>query len=272
MNNLPAVTTPDRLDEVFAYIKTNWQILTRSNRELARSAYDPKFTEPGTNARSIVYLPARENRAAVERDLRAQMSAQDFARLDLRGLPGDELSMHEHGLLYLPHPYVVPGGRFNEMYGWDSYFILLGLLRDGELELARGMTENFFYEIEHYGKILNANRSYYLSRSQPPFLSRMVAEIYRLTGDKNWLQRAIPFIEQTHKFWTTEPHLVTQTGLSRYWDFSDAPADEVLSDEKDAAGKTHYDRIREFYRDRTVADYDVERFYDRATDALTAAF
>ncbi len=54
------------------------------------------------------------------------------------------------------------------MYGWDSYFILLGLLRDGRVDLARGMVENFFFEIEHYGSILNANRTYYLTRSQPP--------------------------------------------------------------------------------------------------------
>ena len=73
------------------------------------------------------------------------------------------------GLLYLPNPYVVPGGRFNEMYGWDSYFIILGLVRAGRLDLARGMVDNFFFEIEHYGTILNANRAYYLTRSQPPF-------------------------------------------------------------------------------------------------------
>src|SRR5436853_77639 len=76
-----------------------------------------------------------------------------------------------HGLLYLEHDYVVPGGFFNEMYGWDSYFIIRGLTRAGRIALAKGMVENFFFEIEHYGAVLNANRSYYFSRSQPPFLS-----------------------------------------------------------------------------------------------------
>ena len=83
------------------------------------------------------------------------------------------------GLLYLENKYVVPGGRFNEMYGWDSYFIILGLLRDGRVDLARGMVENFFFEIEHYGTILNANRAYYLTRSQPPFLTSMIMDVYR---------------------------------------------------------------------------------------------
>ncbi|KAJ3221060.1 alpha,alpha-trehalase nth1 [Chytriomyces hyalinus] len=75
-------------------------------------------------------------------------------------------------------PFVVPGGRFNEQYGWDSYFETLGLIVDGRIDLAQGMLENFVYEIEHYGKILNANRSYYLTRSQPPFLTDMLRQIY----------------------------------------------------------------------------------------------
>ena len=76
-------------------------------------------------------------------------------------------------------PFVVPGGRFNEMYGWDSYFEALGLIIDGRISLAQGMVDNFVYQIEHYGKILNANRSYYLSRSQPPFLSDMIIQVYK---------------------------------------------------------------------------------------------
>ncbi|KAJ3196295.1 alpha,alpha-trehalase nth1 [Irineochytrium annulatum] len=75
-------------------------------------------------------------------------------------------------------PFVVPGGRFNEMYGWDSYFETLGLLADGRVSLAHGMVDNFVYEIEHYGKILNANRSYYLTRSQPPFLTDMIKRVF----------------------------------------------------------------------------------------------
>jgi len=68
-------------------------------------------------------------------------------------------------------PFVVPGGRFNEMYGWDSYFHSLGVIQDGKPELAKSMVENFIYEINHFGKILNANRKYYLTRSQPPFFT-----------------------------------------------------------------------------------------------------
>ncbi|MGH9439008.1 MAG: trehalase family glycosidase, partial [Terriglobia bacterium] len=109
----------------------------------------------------------------------------------------DVRSIRPPGLLYLPHPYVVPGGMFNEMYGWDSYFILRGLLHDGKLDLARGMVENFFFEIAHYGAILNSNRTYHLTRSQPPFLSEMVRAVYeaekaRGEDGRAWLAESYP--------------------------------------------------------------------------------
>src|SRR6059058_3455013 len=108
--------------------------------------------------------------------------------------PSAAQSIDPPGLLYLENKYVVPGGRFNEMYGWDSYFIIVGLVRDGRLDLAKGMVENFFFEIEHYGTFLNANRTYYLTRSQPPNLTSMIMEVYKAqkaTGheDRTWLQR-----------------------------------------------------------------------------------
>ncbi len=140
------------------------------------------------------------------------------------------------GLLYLEHKYVVPGGRFNEMYGWDSYFIILGLLRDGRIDLARGMVENFFFEIEHYGTILNANRAYYLTRSQPPFLTSMIMAVYdaeKAAGheDRGWLERAYGFASKDYESWNREPHTAGSTGLSRYYDFGNGPAPESLKDE-----------------------------------------
>src|SRR2546428_12199273 len=123
--------------------------------------------------------------------LRRQMGADAFHQIELRVLPADSKEIKIHGLLYLPRPYVVPGGRFNEMYGWDSYFIQVGLLRDGETELAKNMVDNFVYQIENYGKVLNANRTYYLTRSQPPFLTQMVLGVYQKTHDRKWLRDAV---------------------------------------------------------------------------------
>ncbi|OLL26382.1 Neutral trehalase [Neolecta irregularis DAH-3] len=118
-------------------------------------------------------------------------------------------------------PFVVPGGRFNELYGWDSYMESLGLIVDDRIDLAKGMVENFIFEIKHYGKILNANRSYYLCRSQPPFLTDMALRIYsKIThesGSLEFLKRAIAAaIKEYETIWTAKPRLDVSTGLSRY--------------------------------------------------------
>jgi alpha,alpha-trehalase len=164
------------------------------------------------------------------------------------------------------------------MYGWDSYFIQVGLLQDGEVAKAKDLVDNFVYEIEHYGTILNANRTYFLSRSQPPFLTRMILGVYEKTKDQAWLYATFPAVEKYYAFWTSEPHALGPSfggdlpRLSRYYDLGEGPGAEVVSDEKDEQGRTHYDRAREYYRTHTVTDYDETRFYDAKKDELTPLF
>jgi alpha,alpha-trehalase len=214
------------------YIHHSWDALQRSMSDCA-SLVDPKLTtEP------VLYLPTGEPIPASVRTM------QTKCRVDVRSLPkpirrqGD-LSPDDipvPGLLYLPNPYIVPGGRFNEMYGWDSYFILLGELADNRLALARGTVENFFYQIDHYGSILNANRTYYLTRSQPPFLSSMVLAVYDIELKRNptearaWLAHALPYLLRDHELWTTPPHLAGSTGLARYYDLGHGPVPEMADD------------------------------------------
>ncbi|GAA6000499.1 hypothetical protein JCM10207_008040 [Rhodosporidiobolus poonsookiae] len=120
-------------------------------------------------------------------------------------------------------PFVVPGARFNELYNWDSYFVSLGLLADGHVELAQGIVEHFLFEIKHYKKILNGNRSYYLMRSQPPFLTDLALQVYAQldpeneVANKDFLKRAIQgAIEEYHIVWQEERRLDSVTGLSRF--------------------------------------------------------
>jgi alpha,alpha-trehalase len=263
--------TTEQLHSIESYILKSWHALTRSNKDLAAAAFDPKF-RVASRQRLPVYVSRQEDVHKIESSLRAQMSPADFARIEIRQLPSTVNEITEPGLLYLPHPYVVPGGRFNEMYGWDSYFIQVGLVRAGEIELARDMADNFLYEIENYGKILNANRTYYLTRSQPPFLTQMILAVYRQTHDKAWLKQAILAVETYYRYWTTDPHLVKETGLSRYCDSGVGPAPEVLADERDEQGRTHYDRVREYFRTHQIRDYDVRDYYDREHDRLTELF
>lgn len=265
----PQVATRQQLEAIRHYIRRSWTTLKRSHRELLSAAIDPKW---GRREKWPVYVSPREDRARLQRQLEREVPARDLARIDLRPLPEHIDEITEHGLLYLPYPYVVPGGRFNEMYGWDSYFILLGLLRDGELRLAKNMTDNFLYEIEYYGKILNANRTYFLTRSQPPFLTEMILGVYRATNDKAWLAETIPAIEKYYRFWTSAPHLIPEIGLSRYFDTGHGPAPEVVAAERDRGGRTHYDRVRAYYRTHEVTDYLLGLYYDARRDRLTDLF
>ena len=213
-----------------AFISSAWDTLTRS-LDKCRTFQDQK-----TDAEPTLYLPAEITEPAALRQL-----VQDKCRVDVKPLPEsisehgelDNSKIQTEGLLYLEHPYVVPGGQFNEMYGWDSYFIIRGLVLDGRVEVAKGMVENFFFEIEHYGAILNANRTYYLTRSQPPFLSSMVLAIYQAEGrdgkqDPVWLRRAYDFVVRDYRQWTNAPHLAGDTGLSRYFDHGEGPVPEII--------------------------------------------
>jgi len=225
------------LKPILLYIASAWDTLTRSMTD-CQSVVDPKLSQA-----SVLYLPAdfREP-ATVEQmtgkcNVRVEHLPQEIDRLGEMS-KGD---IEPPGLLYLPDKYVVPGGRFNEMYGWDSYFIIRGLLRAGRIDLARDMVDNFLFEIEHYGAMLNANRTYYLTRSQPPFTSSAFVDVYQAwqkqaaprnrQADRAWLERAYTDLSKDYQMWTHDPHLAGQTGLSRYYDFGSGPPQEAVKDE-----------------------------------------
>lgn len=219
---------PQGLDDILHYIAAGWDNLTRSLTS-CKTVTDPKAPE-----KSVLYFPADFSIPPAERELEKNCAVRlEHLPVVITGLGQiDAGKIEPHALLYLPHPYVVPGGMFNEMYGWDSYFILRGLLRAGKLELARGVVENFFFEVDHYGGFLNANRAYMLTRSQPPFLTSMIRGVYdaekaRGHQDTEWLEKAYPYAVRDYQLWAHEPHLAGDTGLSRYYDFGNGPVPEL---------------------------------------------
>jgi alpha,alpha-trehalase len=224
----PAQQSSDGLKPILDYIDRGWTVLSRSPTD-CKTVHDPK-TE-----RSFLYFPANFDIPA---------SAQPLTKcgVSLEHLPApitrlgqvDMTKVRPPALLYLPNTYVVPGGFFNEMYGWDSYFIIRGLLRDNRVDIARGMVENFFFEIEHYGAVLNANRGYFLTRSQPPFLTSMIMGVHEAQkaarkDDRAWLARAYDYAKRDYELWTREPHLAGDTGLARYFDFGEGPVPEITN-------------------------------------------
>lgn len=162
--------------------------------------------------------------------------------------------------LELPHAYVVAGGRFHEMYYWDSYFTMLGLKADGESPLIEAMLANFVALVEHYGHIPNGTRSYYLSRSQPPFLALMMDLSERHDPALN--RQRLDALKAEHAYWMAGAsclgagkvcqHVVAMPDgslLNRYWDARDTPRDESYTLDLDAAGKVHPRPAALVYRD-----------------------
>lgn len=157
-------------------------------------------------------------------------------------------------------PFLVPGARFNEMYGWDSYFENIGLLIDGKIELAQSMVENFAYQIQHYGKILNANRSYYLTRTQPPLYTSMIREVFEkmVVKDIGWLKNYLSMaIYEYENVWMVEGKRLTRNGLNRYF------AEGIGLPPETEAG--HYDSILKPFaacENLSISEYE-ERYYQR---------
>lgn len=150
-------------------------------------------------------------------------------------------------LIPIPKPYIVPGGRFREIYYWDSYFTMHGLLADGEIETVENMIDNFAYLIDEIGFIPNGNRIYYLTRSQPPFFAPMIDLVCRFKGNYKWGLKYLPQLEKEYQFWCgnaekeiSSAHSVQlQDGnyLNRFFDFEKLPREEsYLEDFKTAEG------------------------------------
>ncbi|MBX3595061.1 alpha,alpha-trehalase TreF [Sphingomonas sp.] len=181
----------------------------------------------------------------------------------------------------LPAPYVVPGGRFREIYYWDSYFTMLGLQVDGRQDLVESMLDDFVSLVERYGHIPNGTRTYYLSRSQPPFFGLML-DLGR-TGDKAMKARRLAALRTEYGFWMAGSGCVARTGacervvampdgslLNRYWDGRDTPRDESFAEDRATAAQVKGRPAPAVWRDLRAAaesgwDFSSRWFADGAT-------
>jgi alpha,alpha-trehalase len=166
--------------------------------------------------------------------------------------------------LALPHRYVVPGGRFNEIYYWDSYFTMLGLEESGRHDLTVSMLDNFAWLIDQYGHVPNGNRSYYLSRSQPPFFAAMV-EVAALRDGAAAYRKYLPQLRREYEFWmdgakSLAPgsahrrvvRLADGSLLNRYWDDRDTPREEAYREDV-ATARNAGRPVAEVYRNLRAA-------------------
>jgi alpha,alpha-trehalase len=186
-------------------------------------------------------------------------------------------------LLPLPQPYVVPGGRFREIYYWDSYFTMLGLDQSGRQDLVQDMVRDFAHLIDSYGHVPNGTRSYYLSRSQPPFFFEMVA--LSVAGDPAAaFAQYLSQLKREYAFWMQgaealgrgDAHrrvvaLADGSILNRYWDDRDTPRDESYREDRELA-RSSVRPPRQLFRDIRAAaesgwDFSSRWFADSQTRA-----
>ncbi|ADV28515.1 Alpha,alpha-trehalase [Pseudoxanthomonas suwonensis 11-1] len=256
-----AVRTPDRAwPNVFAAVqeaqlfedqKFFVDAVPRSDPATVEAAYARDHVAPGFDLGAFVerhfVLPAAAAGTDIPRrdSLRAHIDAlwPLLTRRSPEPLPHDSL-------LPLPQPYVVPGGRFREVYYWDSYFTMLGLAESGQHALVGQMLDNFAHLIDRWGHIPNGNRSYYLSRSQPPFFSHMVELEAR--ADPAVATRYLAQLRREHAFWMDgaeglrpgQAHrrvvrLEDGSLLNRYWDDRDTPRPESYIQDRETAAASN---------------------------------
>ena len=201
-------------------------------------------------------------RAAIEgtrSDTAQTMEAHIQSLWPLLTRPADMVDPRS-SLIPLPGPYVVPGGRFREVYYWDSYFTMLGLIQDGRTDLVKNMLDNFAFLIRTVGHIPNGNRTYYLSRSQPPYFAAMVG-LYASATDSMQATRYLDAMELEHAFWMAGADSVARGAaarrvvrlhdgslLNRYWDDRPEPRPESYREDFELAQRVPAAQREALYR------------------------
>ena len=255
------------VDRLHSLIQTSWWDNLKRNIDrsgIAIAAKDPKTCETA-ESRPRIYVPhGVPLQHAYYSKLAREMPEM---KLDVQWLPESDITAEfikslndKPGILALEMeeydsngrkeliglPFIVPGGRFNELYNWDSCFCATAMI-DTHPHVVKSILRHFIFEIKHYGKILNANRSYYLGRAQPPFLTDLALKTYRATkhepGSKDLLKLAIlAAMKEYHNYWMTAPRYNEDTGLTRYRPIGIGIPPEVES--------TGFDHILEPYAEK----------------------
>ncbi len=181
--------------------------------------------------------------------------------------------MEGSSLLPLPNSYIVPGGRFREIYYWDSYFTMLGLKESGEVKTIENMIDNFAFLINTYGHIPNGNRSYYLSRSQPPYFSMMVGLLASIKGNSIY-KKYLPAMQKEYDYWMEGASklkageaykrvikLKDGSIVNRYWDDLDIPRQEGYKEDTKIADEalTEISMTMRFGSEAAMKTFNIEK-------------
>ena len=218
----------------------------KANPASILKSYRDSAHEDGFDLESFIKanfdLP-KQDAELLEADLQCPVRERIDLLWDFLSRAADK-EVQNSSLIALPNPYVVPGGRFREIYYWDTYFTMLGLAASGRVALVENMVDNFAFLIDHVGFIPNGNRTYYCTRSQPPLFVLMVELLATVKKDANVLTSYLPQLEKEYEFWmlgaeNLSGDLVAERRvaavhdiyLNRHWDDSDLPRQESYAED-----------------------------------------
>jgi alpha,alpha-trehalase len=248
---------------VFPDSKTFADCIPKSAPDKVLAAYKAESQKPDFDLKKFVetHFDLPPNPAAGYQSNPAHSTSEHITALWDVLLRKPDNTVAGSSLIPLPHPYIVPGGRFREVYYWDSYFTMLGLQTDGRWDIIENINDNFAYLIDTLGFIPNGNRTYYKGRSQPPFYSLMVALNAEGKGDQV-LVKYLPALEKEHQFWMKGQEKLTPKNnavgrvvmmpdssiLNRYWDDIPKPRPESWREDVALAAKLGPKEKEDMYR------------------------
>lgn len=231
--------------KVFADQKTFVDCYPKRSLTEIKDAYDKEKLCNGFNLKAFVNvnfnLPYHPEEKVISKSFN---SAEEYIQCLWDALTRYPEELPESTLIPLPDKFIVPGGRFREIFYWDSYFTMLGLQVAKRIDLIENMVNNFAYLITKFGFVPNGNRTYFLSRSQPPFFSMMIELLSEEKGNGIYI-KYLPQLEKEYAFWMKDQELLTATGnaqrhvvrmkdgevLNRYWDELNTPRPEGYLDD-----------------------------------------
>ncbi len=259
-----------QLSGIFSDSKTFVDAVPRRNKAYIKALYDSVKGLPDFDLRQFVYanfiIPNDTDTIKVPENKSMNNHIKDLWEYLIRTPHAINVNST---LIPLKFPYIVPGGRFREIYYWDSFFTILGLLADGNISTAENMVYNFAYMLDKYKMIPNGNRIYYLTRSQPPFFSLMVDVICKYKNDYSWGLQFLDKIEEEYSFWMNGMNHINNVQksservvmlnpdevLNRYYDFDDVPREESYKADYENSSKIDKNRRSEFFRNvRSAAE------------------
>ncbi|MBY0535669.1 MAG: hypothetical protein K2P88_07450 [Chitinophagaceae bacterium] len=239
-----------QLSGLFPDSKTFCDAIPKVSLEELQVAFTTMSKQSNFNTAEFVatYFTLPEKAGAVEPSDQASSVEEHIERL-WKNLYRDPSPENTGTLLALPNSYIVPGGRFGEIYYWDSYFTMLGLKVSNRVSMIEDMVKNFAHFISTYGFIPNGNRSYYLTRSQPPFFGLMVQLLASIKGSSVYHEYR-NVLEKEYEFWMEKGSAIEiepTKQLNRYWDSATTPRPEAYKEDMHLANSSHQPK-GELYR------------------------